>query len=181
MTDDDELTRDEIVALAGAFYSPDSAKTLLRLARFPRAAIPLGGYSNSLGFWTLIADEVASGTQAGMRGDILRTASGLLPANRQLAAFAAAQGDPPPTVPARPDGPPGSPGSGDQATVTGSQGNQIGDKNLQINIFTGAPSPDWADGPPPAPASPPAAKTRPGPPAGRGRAAAPDRGQRPLT
>lgn len=133
---DDELTRDEVIALADAFPSADSAQTLLRLARFPRAAIPMGGYSNSLGFWTLIGEQVANGVQEGMRLDILVTARGLLPANRQLAALVAAidGDDPPATTPPGPGSPPGSPASGGSVTMTGSRGTQVGSNNVQINF-----------------------------------------------
>lgn len=137
---DDELTRDEVIALAGAFPSADSAQTLLRLARFPRAAIPMGGYSNSLGFWTLIGEQVANGVQEGMRRDILVTARGLLPANRQFAAFVAAidGGDPPATTPPGPGSPSGSPASGGPVTMTDTRGTQMGNNNVQVNFYPGA-------------------------------------------
>lgn len=89
---DDELTREEVFALAGAF-TVGTAKTLLRLARFPSWAIPENGYANSLQFWTLIAQELTDGVMPGGRRKILEAAAAWLPANEKLAAFAAADWD----------------------------------------------------------------------------------------
>jgi len=70
----DELTPEEIIALADAFPVGPSSRTLLRMARFPAGAIPVGGYSNALEFWTAIADEVASGVMPDGRRQILAAA-----------------------------------------------------------------------------------------------------------
>ena len=85
---DDELTREEIFALAGAF-PVDSAKTLLRLVRFPSWAIPETGYVNSLQFWTLIAQGLGDGVMTGGRQKILEAAAAWLPASGKFAAFVA--------------------------------------------------------------------------------------------
>jgi hypothetical protein len=139
MVNNEELTHDEILALADAFPPSKSGRTLLALAHFPRAAIPESGFSNSRDFWTLIAEQVADGVKEGIRREILVTASGLLPANLKFRAFAAGIGQAPSASQKpgsagapKPAGPPGT------VTVTRSAGNQLGDNGLQVNIFTGA-------------------------------------------
>lgn len=74
----DELTEDEIYALANAFSVP-SAKALLSMTEFPPWAIPMADYTNSLEFWSKIARHVADGVMQDGRRKILAAARARLP------------------------------------------------------------------------------------------------------
>ena len=83
--DDDELTPDEIEALAGTFPVGPSARTLLRRAKFPAAAIPVAGFNTSADFWWLIADEVSHGVMKNGRRELLTAARRHFPHNPKFA------------------------------------------------------------------------------------------------
>jgi hypothetical protein len=78
---DDELTPDEIPALADAFQAGAASRTLLLAAKFPTSAIPVTGFSDSLEFWELIAAKVADGVMADGRRKILAAARRWFPYN----------------------------------------------------------------------------------------------------
>jgi hypothetical protein len=80
-----ELTRDEVFALAGAF-PVGSAKTLLTLARFPSWAVPETGYANAREFWVKVSEQLEAGVMPGGRAKILQAARDWFPANEKLAA-----------------------------------------------------------------------------------------------
>jgi hypothetical protein len=142
MGDEQELTRAEIGALADAFSRPESARTLLQSAHFPRWAIPVTGFANFRDFWALVAEQVADGVRQGARRDILAAASELLPGNGKFAAFVAAidQAVSPPGPQAAAPVPPPLAGPLGPVTVTGSEGVQIGENSFQVNVFTAPPS-----------------------------------------
>jgi Effector-associated domain 1/CHAT domain len=71
---EDELTQDEIFALAETFAVGTPALTLLRMAGFPAAAIPSGRDRNALEFWTEVADQVARGVMRDGRRSLLAAA-----------------------------------------------------------------------------------------------------------
>ena len=115
-----ELTRDEVFALAGAFRV-DSAKALLSLARFPSRAVPETGYANALEFWTKISEQLEAGVMPDGRIKILEAARSWFPANEKLAAHS---------------GPATMPGAGGAAvSVADGQGVQVGSNNVQINLI----------------------------------------------
>jgi hypothetical protein len=119
-----ELTREEVLALAGAFSRVDSARTLLRLARFPGYSVPENGYANGLEFWGKISEALESGVMPEGRRKIFEAACALLPANEKLAALAAAAAGsaPPHSVPAA-------------TSINGGHGIQVGNNNMQINFL----------------------------------------------
>ena len=84
-----ELTRDEVFALSGAF-PVGSAKTLLSVARFPSWAVPETGYANAREFWAKVSEQLEAGVMPGGRVKILQAARDWFPANEKLAALAAA-------------------------------------------------------------------------------------------
>ena len=86
-----ELTRDEVFALAGAF-PVGSAKTLLTLACFPSWAVPETGYGNAREFWVKVCEQLEAGVMPGGRVKILEAARDWFPANERLAALAAGAG-----------------------------------------------------------------------------------------
>jgi len=125
-----ELTRDEVFALAGAFRV-DSAKALLSLARFPSRAVPETGYANALEFWTKISEQLEAGVMPDGRIKILEAARSWFPANEKLAALAAVA-----AATAAHSGPATMPGAGGAAvSVADGQGVQVGSNNVQINLI----------------------------------------------
>ncbi len=88
-----ELTRDEVFALSGAF-PVGSARTLLSVARFPSWAVPETGYGNAREFWAKVSEQLEAGVMPGGRVKILQAARDWFPANEKLAALAAV-GSPP--------------------------------------------------------------------------------------
>lgn len=136
-----ELTRDEIFALAGAF-PVRSARTLLSLAGFPFGAVPENGYANAREFWALISEELGAGVMSGGRVSILRAALDWYPANGQFAALAvAAEADT-----AASAGEEGTvPGT---VTIIGGQGIQVGNGNIQLSYGGQAPASTGQSQPP---------------------------------
>jgi len=122
-----ELTREEVFALARAFSRVDSARTLLSVARFPSWAVPESGYANAREFWTKISEQLEAGAVPDGRAQILEAAREWFPANEELAALAAAAVQP--SVPAAGSGTAGA------VSVTGGQGLQFGSNNVQVNNF----------------------------------------------
>jgi hypothetical protein len=123
-----ELTRDEVFALAGAF-PVGSAKTLLSLARFPSWAVPETGYANAREFWAKVSEQLEAGVMPDGRVKILEAARDWFPANERLAALAAAAA-PAPAPPASAAVP------GPAVSVAGGQGVQVGSSNTQVNYVT---------------------------------------------
>jgi hypothetical protein len=85
----DELTQDEIFALAEAFPVGPPALTLLRMARFPAAAIPPHRDRNALEFWIEVADQIARGAMRDGRRSLLAAARRRYPYGKQFAEPAA--------------------------------------------------------------------------------------------
>jgi hypothetical protein len=133
---DDELTPDEVAALANTF-PPERARTLLGTAKFPRRAIPVVGFNDSQEFWELIAAKVALGVMPDGRREILAAARRQYLFNKEFAdpgpsanpAAAAPAPAPAPTSPAA-----------SVIHVTGGQGIQIGHSNSQVNNHYQPPS-----------------------------------------
>lgn len=123
-----ELTRDEVFALAGAF-PVGSAKTLLSLARFPSWAVPETGYANGREFWIKISEQLEAGVMPDGRAKILEAARDWFPANERLAALASAAAPAP--LSAEPSAVSGT--AGGTISVAGGQGVQVGSNNTQIN------------------------------------------------
>jgi hypothetical protein len=73
-----QLTAEEVLALADAFQVP-AAKTVLSRAGFPAWAIPETGYGDALDFWSLIAEKVAHGVMRDGRRAVLAAAHRQLP------------------------------------------------------------------------------------------------------
>ena len=90
----DELTADEIYALANAFSVP-SAKALLSMTEFPPWAIPIADYTNSLEFWSKIARHVADGVMRDGRRQILAAARARFPYHAAFAQPSAPGGQSP--------------------------------------------------------------------------------------
>jgi hypothetical protein len=80
----DELTQEEVYALAGAFPVA-TARTLLTLAGFPSYALPETGFGNALDFWSAVAEQVAVGVMADGRRQILAAARRRLPSSDKFA------------------------------------------------------------------------------------------------
>jgi hypothetical protein len=120
-----ELTRDEVFALAGAF-PVGSAKTLLTLARFPSWAVPETGYANGREFWVKVSEQLEAGVMPGGRAKILEAARDWFPANERLAALAAAAA---PAPAAR------SESAGAAISVADGRGVQVGSHNTQMNYL----------------------------------------------
>jgi hypothetical protein len=144
---DDELTQQDVLALAGTF-SVAKAKALLFQAGFPSQAIPETGFTNSYEFWVRIAEQIAAGVMPDGRRQILIEARRIFPYSKTIP-------EPPPadmSVAAAADT------RADQSrpgvSVDGSRGTQIGSDNVQVNnYFAPEPSPvtQWHDrdtGPP---------------------------------
>ncbi len=74
----DELTADEVHALADAF-GVRAAKVLLSMARFPARAVPERGYTTALEVWFLVSQEVSRGVMEDGRRRILEAARVQLP------------------------------------------------------------------------------------------------------
>jgi len=100
MAADNELTREEISALAEAFPVGAPARTLLRMAQFPPAAIPPDHGLSTLEFWTEVGVRVAGGALPDGRRKLLAAARRKYPYSTKLAAPAA--GASAPVVPAAP-------------------------------------------------------------------------------
>ena len=122
-----ELMRDEVFALAGAF-PVDSAKTRLTLARFPSWAVPETGYANAPEFWAKISGQLEAGVMPRRPGKDPASGTGLVPGHDRLAALAAAASAPPPPAPAVMPGTAGA-----AVSAAGGQGVQVGSSNTQIN------------------------------------------------
>lgn len=132
-----ELTRDEVFALAGAF-PVGSAKALLSLARFPSWAVPETGYANAREFWSKVSDQLEAGVMPDGRVKILEAAREWFPANERLAALAAAAAPTPPSsAPAAM-----SETVGAAVSVAGGQGVQVGSNNMQINYVSYGVTPE---------------------------------------
>lgn len=116
---DNELTQEEVFALAASFPVA-SARTLLSLARFPPWAVPEAGFGTALEFWSKIAEQLTAGVMPDGRGQILAAARRWYPANKAFAG---------PAAPAQ--------SAGRVIHVTGGQGFQIGDGNVQYNQYLG--------------------------------------------
>jgi len=72
--DEDELTPEEVIALAETFPVGPPSETLLRMAKFPAYAIPAAGYRTSLEFWSAVAEQVAAGVMRDGRRALLAAA-----------------------------------------------------------------------------------------------------------
>jgi hypothetical protein len=119
---DDELTPEEVTALAGTF-DVAAAKTLLRAARFPLGAIPETGYRNSREFWSEISRQLGDGVMEDGRRKIIKAAWYVYPFSRTL-----------PKVPDA-DASSGTMASGGRGIeVAGGQGIVVGDNNVQYNF-----------------------------------------------
>jgi Effector-associated domain 1/RIP homotypic interaction motif len=127
-----ELTRDEVFALARAFRV-DSARALLRVAGFPSWAVPETGFANAREFWTKISEELGGGAMTDGRAEILKAARDWFPANGELAALAAAAESPAAGPGTAQAGGPGT--SGATITISGGQGVQLGSNNVQHNYY----------------------------------------------
>jgi hypothetical protein len=68
-----ELTRNEVFALAGAF-PVGSAKMLLSVARFPSWAVTERDYANAREFWVKVSEQLEAGVMPGGRIKILEAA-----------------------------------------------------------------------------------------------------------
>lgn len=95
---EDELTQDEIFALAEAFPVGAPSLTLLRMAGFPAAAIPSDRDRNALEFWTEVAGQIARGVMRDGRRSLLAAARRRYPYSTQF---------PEPPAGAEPGAPPG--------------------------------------------------------------------------
>jgi hypothetical protein len=115
---DDELTQEEVLALASAFPVA-SAKMLLSAARFPSWAIPERGFTNSREFWIKIAEQIAAGVVPDGRRKILIEARRIYPWSKTI----------PEPLPA------GAPAGGPRVSVADSHGLQVGENNVQINVM----------------------------------------------
>ena len=73
------LTQDELEALASVFSEIDSAKSLLRRADFPGAALPVSGYANGLEFWDKVSEQLGKGIMPDGRVKILQAACRVYP------------------------------------------------------------------------------------------------------
>jgi Effector-associated domain 1/CHAT domain len=142
---DDELTQEEVLALASAFPVA-SAKALLSAARFPSWAIPESGFANAREFWIKVADQVADGVMEDGRRKILIEARRIYPYSKKIpepapVAGASAGTDPSPASAPRSSG-------GPAVYVSGSQGVQFGNGNTQLNFFAtdpGQPAPGQSE------------------------------------
>jgi Effector-associated domain 1 len=124
---DDELTQEEIYALAGTF-DVTAANTLLKLADFPPYAIPVTGFGNPLEFWSMIADQIAKGVMTNGRRRILAAAKRRYPAGNLFADSA---------LPAEPKVSRHPPVIAESVLVTDARGVQFGDGAVQINFYAG--------------------------------------------
>jgi Effector-associated domain 1 len=120
------LTNEEIVALADAFQG-SAARTLLSRAGFPAWAVPERGYTNSLEFWSKIAEQLARGVMDNGRNELLAAAHHQFPYNERFGVAPTSSG----TV-----------RSGQAISVAESQGILVGEHNIQVNVFTGQPADD---------------------------------------
>jgi hypothetical protein len=136
---DDELTEDEVYALAGAFPVA-SARTLLTMAGFPAWAVPETGFGNALEFWSMIAGQVAGGVMPDGRRRILAAARRRFPSSRKFPDPGAAEpsGAVESSGTAESSGIAAAAGTPAQVSVASSQGIQAGDRNVQVNIFGNA-------------------------------------------
>jgi Effector-associated domain 1/CHAT domain len=125
----DELTSDEIDAFADVFGAGSSAQTLLRMARFPAAAVPVTGFSTPYDFWSLIAEQVANGIMSDGRARLLAAARRRFPESDRFGG-SSAPGVWPASAPA--------PAPADPIIVQGGQGLQFGIGNIQNNHYSGA-------------------------------------------
>ena len=143
----DELTQQDVLALAGTF-SVAKARALLFQAGFPSQTIPETGFTNSYEFWVKIAEQIAAGVMPDGRRQILTEARRIFPYSKTIP-------EPPPadvSMAAASDLGADQPRPG--VSVDGSRGTQIGSGSVQINnYYTPRPSPltQWHDhgtGPP---------------------------------
>ena len=137
----DELTPDEVRDLAETFPVGPPAATLLRMAKFPAAEIPVTGFHTSFDFWSLIAEKVRLGAMPDGRRKLLAAARERYPYGAKFAVPPAGHAPAAPTAAA--------------TTVVGGTGIQIGRNNVQNNYY-GAP-------PQTTPAAKPEAGNRPPP------------------
>jgi Effector-associated domain 1/CHAT domain len=151
--DEDELTPDEVEALADTFSVGPPAETLLRMAKFPAAAIPVTGFSTSFEFWSLIADKVRLRVMPNGRRELLAAARRRFPYNPKFAD--------PPAADAPPAGARARAGAGAGTTIVGGQGIQIGGNNVQNNTYYGAPPQTTPTARPEAGHRPPRSRTAP--------------------
>ena len=144
---DDELTQQDVLALAGTF-SVVKAKVLLFQAGFPSQNIPETGFTDSYEFWVKIAEQIAAGVMPDGRRQILTEARRIFPYSKTIP-------EPPPadvSMAAAAD--PGADQSRPWLSADRSRGTQIGSGNVQVNnYFTPEPSPptqrhDYDTGPP---------------------------------
>jgi hypothetical protein len=115
--DTDELTPEEIIALAEAFPVGSPSETLLRMAKFPGYAVPAAGYRTSLDFWSAVAEQIAAGIMPDGRRKLLAAARRKYPASTKFAD---------PSADAAPEA---------TSQVASSQGVQLGEHNVQFNFF----------------------------------------------
>jgi hypothetical protein len=143
---DDELTHDDVLALAGTFAAA-KARALLFQAGFPSWAIPEAGFTNSYDFWATIAEQVAAGVMPDGRRKILTEARRVFPYSKTLPE--------PPAADADELAADYGAAHGSAVSVNSSRGVQVGSGNVQINNYlTPEPSLPASANEPPARADP---------------------------
>lgn len=82
----EELSQDDIMALADAFPPGPPSVALLTMAGYPRYAIPGNRDLNALEFWSAVADQIASGVMDDARTSLFGAARRKYPHNPKFSA-----------------------------------------------------------------------------------------------